>query len=1272
MQCLIKNPKSKIQNGGRRRLRLLMLASVLGLWPLRASAAGGAPVRTEADSPSGWAALYARLPLSFEVNQGQSDPTVEYLAHGPGYTLWLTTDQAVLALRSGETGNWPVVRMKLVRANQQATISGLNELPGKSNYFIGNDPEKWRTDIPNYAQVKYANIYPGVDLVYYGSEGQLEYDFVVAPGGDPRAIALQLASGESKIQNPKSKIEANGDLVVAMGDGELRFHKPMVYQPLNARAGLVPAQGHPQGVPLRTVDGKYVLQGNRITFEIASYDNTKPLVIDPVLSYSTYLGGSGGDVAFGIAVDGSGNAYATGQTYSTNFPTASAEQSSNAGNGDAFVTKINSTGSALIYSTYLGGAGSDIGNSIALSAGGDAFITGGTTSSNFPIAPTVTPPSTSPVAFQPTYGGDGDAFVTQLNSTGNKLVYSSYLGGKGADVGQAVAVDSTGNAYVTGQTCSTNFAVLNPLPQDPVHGTNVGTGCDAFVAKVNFGGTALVYSTYLGGSDADVGQGIQVDSSGSAYVAGYTFSTNFPTENPYQASNAGAPDAFVAELNAAGSALVFSTYLGGKSDDRAYGIALDTSGGIYVTGQSQSTDFPTTVGSFQTGNGGGGDAFVTKFNANGAGLGYSTFLGASGADRGNGIAVCVAGMSNCKAGEAFVTGFTQSGVFPTADPVQSSIGLGRGSSCGSTLCSDAFVARLNASGSALVYSTYLGGSAADYGQAIALDSTGDPYVTGNTLSSDFPVAAGISCSTFCPAYQGELAGAAGNAFIAKIDVANSPGIAIVPAKLNFGNQTLSVRSAPQTVTVINAGTAALSVSAITSSSADFVETDDCLGTVNAGGSTCTMNVTYTPSTLGAETATITITDNAANSPQSISLTGTGVTAGTQVTLSPTSLSFSNQVVGSVSAPQTVTITNTGTSTLTITGISASSNFLETDTCHALLNVLNPGQSCTVSVSFSPTATGGLSGTLSVSDNATGSPQSVALSGTGTAQFALSSPTPSSSIVVGTTTATFTVSAAGSNFSGTITLTCSSGATCSFSPASIFAGQTSTLTVSSLSAATLNPFNFTVNGTSGSQTATLTLTILLSDYSLSVTPLLATITQGQQAPYTLIVTPLNGFNQQVNFACTTTTLPTGSTCAFSSTSATPNGSSPVSVRFSINTTLTSSPPRPWSGPMRKLPLYVIIGLLGLGALRCWPPGRRQSPSPTATGRRRWLPVPELAAALVLALLLGGCRSAATAVTGTPPGNYTVTITGTLNSNTAVVRSTIVNLAVTCAPSVCPSS
>jgi hypothetical protein len=1266
----------RVNSRGYKRARCVVLLVLLGLAMPGAEtgqnnkaavAKQPAPVRLKQWATTG-------LPLSFEPNQGQTDSRVKFLSRGSGYTLFLTGDEAVLSLRSQESGvrsqkqegrPWSLVpshlqrptdsgqgtkdkgpgtndvlRMKLMGANRAAKVTALEELPGKSNYFNGNDPKKWRVNVPYYAKVRYFDLYPGVDLVYYGREGQLEYDFVVAPGADPKAIALKIETGKSKIQNPKPKIrvDASGDLVVQAEGGEIRFHKPVVYQPkafLNSQFTIHNSE---------LLSGRYVLTAhNHIGFEVSGYDQSKPLVIDPVLSYSTYLGGTGGDVAYGIAVDSSGEAFVTGITNSADFPTLAASgssvyQSSNKGNGDAFVTKLNAAGTALVYSTYLGGSGSDTATAIAVPLSGDAFVTGTTTSPDFPTASTATTG-----AFQKAYGGNGDAFVAQLSSDGSKLVYSSYLGGTGADFGQGIAVDTSGNAYVTGQTQSVDFPVAAPLQ------AGNGGSSDAFVAEVNFTGSQLVYSTYLGGTQADVGQAIRVDASGNAYVTGYTFSPNFPmTLSPLQGSNAGPPDAFVSEVKAGGSALAFSTYLGGSGDDRGFGIALDSSGSIYVTGASHSTDFPTTPGVVQPTNAGQGDAFVSKLSSNGAALTYSTFLGGSGLDQGNAIAVD-------PSGNAFVTGFTQSSPFPTADALQAMLGITGGSSCPSPPCADAFVSQLNPSGSALVYSTYLGGSKADFGQAIALDASGDPYVAGSTSSTNFPAIAG--------SFQGNLTGVAGTAFVAKVDPSNTPGIALAPAKVNFGNQTLGVRSAVETATVINAGTAPLSITQITSSSTDFAEADNCVGTVAGGGATCTISITFTPSTTGSVTDQITITDNAAGSPHIITVTGTGVTSATAVTVSPTSLTFAGQTVGTVSTPQTVTITNTGTSTLDISSISAGGDFSQTNTCGAALNQLAVGQSCTASVSFAPTASGARSGTLSISDNAVGSPQTVALGGTGLAVFSVSSTSSTTTAVIGSASATFTVSAsAPAGFTGSITLSCSAGATCAFSPASIFGGQTSTLTLSGLTASTANPFNFTVNGTSGSQNATLPLTVLFSDYSLSASPALDTIVSGASASYTVLVSPLNGFNQGVQMGCTS--LPPGSSCTFSSSSVTPKGSS-ATVTLTLQTTKTASAPmKPWK-PFSEPPppLGLLVACIGLvwGLVRL---GRRDARAGTMVGPRRiGFRLASLTLVLALAAFLGSCRSVSSTSGGTPTGNYSITITGTLGSNTAVVRSTTVNLSVT---------
>ncbi len=1261
---------------------LLLIALLLGAASVHRGPGVTTPVAKPRSSAQ-WARLYAALPLSFEANQGQVDEQVKYLARGHAYTLFLTRDEAVLRLRSqksvdsrqlqGTTGRWPqttesVLRLRLLGANSNAAVTGADELPGRANYFIGSDPRKWRTNVRTYARVRYENIYPGVDLVYYGNQdGQLEYDFVVAPGADPAAITLGVGEHGSPRRSPL-RIAADGDLLVPLEDGELRFHKPVVYQPGSDQRSpfsILQKQNAGPGIwdsdsTSRTeVDGRYVLTASRqVRFELGAYDPTKPLVIDPVLSYATYLGGSGGDIGYAIAVDSSNDAVVTGTTNSTNFPTTTgAGQVSSRGNGDAFVAKLNSTGTALLYSTYLGGQGPDFAYAIAVSAG-NAFITGTTSSTDFPI----TSPGTSTTPFQPTPGGGGDAFVAELNTTGNQLVFSSYLGGNGLDIGFGIAVDSSGNVYVTGSTQSTNFPTLNALQ------TFINGSTDAFVTKVDFTGEQVLYSTYLGGTQADVGQSIQVDTSGNMYVAGYTFSSDFPLQSPLQPTTAGGVDAFVAEIAAAGSPFIFSTYLGGTGDDRAHGLARDASGNIYITGATSSADFPTTSGAYQTSNHGGVDAFVCKLNSAGSQRVYSTYLGGSDTDRGLAIALS-------SSGNAYVTGSTQSSDFPTSNAVQSILGISAGVLCGSSPCPDAFVTQLNAAGNGVVYSTYLGGSGYDSGQGIALDSVGDPYITGNTLSPNFPATfTPTSASTVAP-YQASLGGPAGNAFVAKIDSADAPNIALVPNKLNFGTQTLGVRSAIQTVTVINPGTQPLLISQIAATGSntdtvnDFVETDNCVGTLSPGGASCTINVTFTPSTAAQETSQFTITDNAyniANNTQTIAVSGTGTTIATAVTILPTSLSFPNQTVGTVSAPQSVSITNTGTTTLNITNIlTNSSDFSQTNTCAALLYTLNVNQSCTVSVTFSPTASGTRSGALSIYDNATGSPQSVALSGVGVAAFSLSSPSPNTPVLIGSTSASFTISASSSSgFTGNITLgpACPTNLTCSYSVNPIFAGQSSTLTISSLTTSLPNPFNFTVTGSSGTQSASVPLNILFQDYALSATPALDTITSGTAAVYTVIVNPLNGFNQQVQLSCALG-MPPDATCTFSNSTPTPNGG-PTSVTLTINTVKyvapTLTPPRYPPGRIPPL-IFGVLSLLGLASLAL-ASRRRARPGPLGSaclGAR----LATVSLILALNLALGSCRPPATGSAGTVTGNYTITISGTLVSNTAVVRNTTLNLAVT---------
>ena len=535
---------------------------------------------------------YGRLPLSFEPNEGQTDPRVKFLSRSDGYALFLTSTEAVLALhkpapdaavkglrgdlrrealktsgKKAERSRVAVLRVSLEGANRDPQIRGLDQLPGKANYFIGRDSKKWRTNVPTYAAVRYQGVYPGVDLIYRSSEPRrLEYDFVVSPGADPKAIGLGFAGQQGL------KLDPHGDLIVHTAGGDVVERAPIAYQQINGRR--------------RTLGAKFVLTGkHRVGFQVAAYDRRQPLVIDPALLYSTYLGGSSIDQGFAIAVDGSGNAYVTGYARSTNFPiTGGAFQTTRSGNQDAFVTKLNASGSALVYSTYLGGSSFAEGQAIAVDVAGNAYVKGDTQTADFP---------TTVGAFRPTSSGFDNDFVTKLNTSGSALVYSTYLPHNNGGVGGGIAVDGLGNAWVTG-IAGAGF----PITAGAFQTTYGGSG-DVYITKLDPTGSALVYSTFLGGSSVDFGSGVAVDGLGNAYVTGYTSSANFPTTaGAFQTTYTGGGNyiAFVTKLNATGSALVYSTFLGGSNvagvQPGANGIAVDSSGNAYVTGGTGSTDFP--------------------------------------------------------------------------------------------------------------------------------------------------------------------------------------------------------------------------------------------------------------------------------------------------------------------------------------------------------------------------------------------------------------------------------------------------------------------------------------------------------------------------------------------------------------------------------------------------------------------------------------------------------------------------------------------------------
>jgi hypothetical protein len=675
---------------------------------------------------------FGQIPLYFEPNEGQTAAQVQFLSPGNAYTLFLTGSAAVLAphgpaapatdsTAQPASSAGGTLQMQVVGANPKSQPVGVDELPGKVNYFIGNDPAQWHTDIPTYAKVEYPQIYDGINLVYYGNQQQLEYDFIVGPNANPAAINLSF-SGAGQI-----RMDNQGDLVRQTSSGPLVQSKPVIYQDVN-------------GVR-QAIAGGYVLRGpQQVGFQVGAYDPAQPLVIDPVLAYSTYLGGSVQDLGNAIAVDSAGDVYVTGDTTSVNFPTANALMPTYGGGlSNAFVAELDPTGSTLLYSTYLGGEGYDRGNGIAIDATGNVYVVGRTNSLMFPI---------TPGAFEDSFRGpEYDAFVSKLGPGGNQLEYSTYLGGDGNDSGIAIAVDANGNAFVTGGTASDDFPVTQTAYQEVNNGYN-----DAFITELNATGTDVLYSTLLGGSYTDRGDAIAVDANDFVYVAGHTNSPDFPTQNALQPNYGGGHfNGFVAKLNPQASgpdSLIYSTFLGGSVSDEALGIAVDSAGDVYVAGETSSPDFPV-VNAMQPAYGGGSaNAFVAEIDSTGTTLLWATYLGGSGDDGASGLALDAND-------NIYITGSTTSTDFPILNAIQSNL-------AGS---SNAFVAELTPDGSTLVYSTYLGGSGAEdvYQNgasigAIAVDAAGNAYVTGQTTSVDFP--------TVNP-YQPALLGAS-NAFIAKI------------------------------------------------------------------------------------------------------------------------------------------------------------------------------------------------------------------------------------------------------------------------------------------------------------------------------------------------------------------------------------------------------------------------------------------------------------------------------------------------------------------------
>ena len=1195
------------------RLKLLLkVISTVSVAAIACSAQSVAP-RSQV-SP-----IYGQLPLTFEANKGQTDSRVKFLSRGKGYVAFLTTGGMVLSLRPAErsvipqNGNGKAQRKSQVRtatlqfrllgAAQSPVVVGEQPQPGKVNYFIGNNPSQWHTNVPTYARVRCKNVYPGIDLVYYGSHHQLEYDFEISPGADPHRIQFEI-KGADHIH-----VDGDGNLRLGTANGDLRFKSPTVYQEVEGQRA--------------QVKGQYIVQDStHIGFRVAQYDANKPLVIDPVLIYSTYIGGSGNDQPTGIAVDAGGKVYISGFTDSADFPLATLG-SLPIGSTHAFVAKLDATGSNLMYADYLGGNDQDYGYALALDNSNDVYVTGSTSSSDFPV---VNP-------FQGTYPGGFNAFVTKISSDGASLLYSTYLGGTGSDVPASILVDGAGEMIVGGNTSSTDFPVTNAY--QPTASANQGGvwGTYGFLTKFTSDGASLIFSTYFSGNSnvpnncggtscwpepESMITGMAADAAGHIYATGATNTYNFPvTLGAYLTTDSSPQNAFVgfvSKFNGSGG-LQYSTYFYESSGilTNTTAIAVDGSGSAYVTGMALSDGtFPLTSTSIcdpAVYGFGCSYAFLTKFDPSGSTLSYSTFLGVNNSASPTSLLLDAAN-------DAYVLALTYSSSYALVNGIESY-------SSGE----DTLLVEVDAAGSSELWATYLGGSLDDYGAGIASDSNGNIYVAGSTDSTDFPVTP--------RALQPSLGGNT-DTFVLKIAAASAPMVTLSPDTLQFTSQTIGSTSGPQTVLLRNMGSAALSIGSITEAG-EFVETDDCGTSVAAAGS-CTLSVTFTPTASGSRTGSITLRDNSAGSPQVISLEGVG--SGPSVFLSPASFSFGNVLLGTSSLAQTLALTNTGNAVLNVSSVAVTGDYAQTNNCAA---AIQPGATCQFQIVFSPTATGTRTGTITLTDDALNTPQTVPLTGAGLATDVSVSPGSLifSTQVVGTTSAPKNITL--SNIGGsTITLsgisTTGNFAQANNCPVSLSPQARCTIKVTFTPTAGGNAAGtVTINSSQGR--LVLTLSGSGADFSISSAQTKNTVTNGSSAIYTLTVSPVGGpFTNTINLSCQGA--PAQTTCTLSPSTTTP-ASKAVTATLTIKTTVSHAELRPLRPARNELTYAVVMQLPGLGLFGI-----------VFTRSKRWRK--KLCLLMVLMLLLagllfmfacaGGTGIGPQTQPGTTPGTYTITVSG----------------------------
>jgi len=1233
---------------------------------------------------------YGKLPLSFEANRGQSDPQVRFLSRGSGYSLFLTDKEAVLALtRPGKQrdGDDPgshklpqggmlslktdVLRMQLAGASPGLKVSGVDKLPGTANYFIGNDPKEWRSDVPTFRKVEYEAVYPGVDLVYYGNQRQLEYDFVVAPYAEAKPIHLHFDGAK------KLRLGSDGDLDVITRNGWIAFHKPAVYQDIDGQR--------------RPIDGRFILLAkNTVGFSLGSYDRAKAVVIDPTLSYSTYLGGSGqGDSGQAITVDALGFAYIAGYTTSSDFPTTPGSynpvgttQTGGAAVSNAFIAKLNLDGSGLIYSTYLGGktytssacfggyyGGSDEARGIAIDDTGDAYVTGCTSAVDFPV---------TTGAYQTALNGFNNAFVTELDPDGAHLIYSTYLGG-GGEIANAIALDSENNAYVAGSTGSDNFPVTPGAYQTTRQGST------AFITKLNPSGTGLVYSTFLGGNGADPIDSIALDGGGSAYVTGTTASTTFPvTPAAFQLTNnektANGFCPFVAKLDTSGSILLYATYLGGSGgdgvNDSASGIAVDEAGYAYVTGTAGSKDFPTTTGAFQTTNNTtsteGTNAFVTELNLGGTGLVYSTFLGGTAADSGSAITIDLIG-------NAYVTGNASSSNFPTTnDGFQRTLGPSGASG------NPAFLAELNPEGTQLSYSTFIGGTAHDYGLGVAVDLYGNAYLVGRAESTNFPITPGA----FQQENKSGYYGLDGNAFVAKFSLA--PPIGTTTSITSDANPQVAASSVTFTAFVQAASGTGIPTGSVTFSidggAGDAVTLDDtghasyATSSLTAGVHTVTAsysgNANYSVSSgtlietiIGAAASIAPVSGfgqttaygSAFSSPLVVIVKDSNgnPVPGATVSFSGPGLTFSSATAttgsnGEASVSATAGAAGALTAAASTSGITGSANFALTATAVALTVTAN-----NANVPYGrpiPALTYAITGFVNgdTVSAVTGAPSETTTAAQGSSvgtypitllQGTLASANYSFQFVSGTLTITSLGTAATPTFlpaAGVYTAAQSvaindvtAGATIHYTTDGSMPTENAPKYVSAIPVNISETISAIASapGYADSPMATAVYTINLpaASFALTASPSSMIITSERPASFTLTVTPENGFTQPVSFACSG--MPSEVGCTFSPSTVTPNGAA-------VTSTMTIALGTSARGSARPR-LERIGGGLAL-ALLLWPLRRR---------RIHW--ICGFVCLAILGSFLTGC--------GGSPKSQTATVTITATGG-SVIQSTTVNLTV----------